>query len=68
MKEFAKFASLLALSFTLTSGLHAQDAPEKPEDAPAPEPGVIVQEDGSRLIAWVSFARRMKLQSPAAPT
>lgn len=54
MKEFAKFASLLALSFTLTSGLHAQDAPEKPEDAPAPEPGVIVQEDGSRLIAWVS--------------
>ncbi len=54
MKEFAKFASLLALSFTLASGLHAQDAPEKPEDAPAPEPGVIVQEDGSRLIAWVS--------------
>ncbi len=54
MKEFAKFASLLALSFTLVSGLHAQDAPEKPEDAPAPEPGVIVQEDGSRLIAWVS--------------
>lgn len=54
MKEFAKFASLLALSFTLVSVLHAQDAPEKPEDAPAPEPGVIVQEDGSRLIAWVS--------------
>ncbi len=54
MKEFAKFASLLALSFTLASGLHAKDAPEKPEDAPAPEPGVIVQEDGSRLIAWVS--------------
>lgn len=54
MKGFAKFASLLALSFTLASGLHAQDAPEKPEDAPAPEPGVIVQEDGSRLIAWVS--------------
>lgn len=54
MKEFAKFASLLALSFTLASGLHAQDAPEKPEDASAPEPGVIVQEDGSRLIAWVS--------------
>lgn len=54
MKEFAKFASLLALSFTLASGLHAQDAPEKLEDAPAPEPGVIVQEDGSRLIAWVS--------------
>lgn len=54
MKEFAKFASLLALSFTLASGLHAQDAPEKPEDAPAPEPGVIVHEDGSRLIAWVS--------------
>ena len=54
MKEFEKFASLLALSFTLASGLHAQDAPEKPEDAPAPEPGVIVQEDGSRLIAWVS--------------
>lgn len=54
MKEFAKFASLLALSFTLASGLHAQDAPEKPEDAPATEPGVIVQEDGSRLIAWVS--------------
>lgn len=54
MKEFAKFASLLALSFTLASGLHAQDAPEKPEDTPAPEPGVIVQEDGSRLIAWVS--------------
>ena len=54
MKEFAKFASLLALSFTLASGLHAQGAPEKPEDAPAPEPGVIVQEDGSRLIAWVS--------------
>lgn len=54
MKEFAKFASLLALSFTLASGLHAQDAPEKPEDAPAPEPGVIVQEDGSRLIAWGS--------------
>lgn len=54
MKEFAKFASLLALSFTLASGLHAQDAPEKPEDAPAPEPGVIVQGDGSRLIAWVS--------------
>lgn len=54
MKEFAKFAALLALSFTLASGLHAQDAPEKPEDAPAPEPGVIVQEDGSRLIAWVS--------------
>lgn len=54
MKEFAKFASLLALSFTLAGGLHAQDAPEKPEDAPAPEPGVIVQEDGSRLIAWVS--------------
>lgn len=54
MKEFTKFASLLALSFTLASGLHAQDAPEKPEDAPAPEPGVIVQEDGSRLIAWVS--------------
>lgn len=54
MKEFAKFASLLALSFTLARGLHAQDAPEKPEDAPAPEPGVIVQEDGSRLIAWVS--------------
>lgn len=54
MKEFAKFASLLALSLTLASGLHAQDAPEKPEDAPAPEPGVIVQEDGSRLIAWVS--------------
>ena len=54
MKEFAKFASLLALSFTQASGLHAQDAPEKPEDAPAPEPGVIVQEDGSRLIAWVS--------------
>lgn len=54
MKEFAKFASLLALSFTLASGLHAQDAPEKPEDAPAPELGVIVQEDGSRLIAWVS--------------
>lgn len=54
MKEFAKFASLLALSFTLASGLHAQDAPEKPKDAPAPEPGVIVQEDGSRLIAWVS--------------
>ena len=54
MKEFAKFASLLALSFTLASGLHAQDAPEKPEDAPAPEPGVIVQEDGSRLSAWVS--------------
>lgn len=54
MKEFAKFASLLALSFTLVSGLHAQDAPEKPEDAPAPEPGVIVQEDGSRLIAWGS--------------
>lgn len=54
MKEFAKFASLLALSFTLASGLHAQDAPEKPEDAPAQEPGVIVQEDGSRLIAWVS--------------
>lgn len=54
MKEFAKFAVLLVLSFTLASGLHAQDAPEKPEDAPAPEPGVIVQEDGSRLIAWVS--------------
>lgn len=54
MKEFAKFASLLALSFTLASGLHAQDAPEKLEDAPATEPGVIVQEDGSRLIAWVS--------------
>lgn len=54
MKEFAKFASLLALSFTLASGLHAQDVPEKLEDAPAPEPGVIVQEDGSRLIAWVS--------------
>mgnify|MGYP006891090295 FL=1 len=54
MKEFAKFASLLALSFTLASGLHAQDAPEKLEDAPAPEQGVIVQEDGSRLIAWVS--------------
>lgn len=54
MKVFAKFASLLALSFALASGLHAQDAPEKPEDAPAPEPGVIVQEDGSRLIAWVS--------------
>lgn len=54
MKEFAKFASLLALSFTLASGLHAQDAPEKLEDAPAPEPGIIVQEDGSRLIAWVS--------------
>ena len=54
MKEFAKFASLLALSFTLASGLHAQDAPEKRGDAPAPEPGVIVQEDGSRLIAWVS--------------
>lgn len=54
MKEFAKFASLLALSFTLASGFHAQDAPEKPEDAPATEPGVIVQEDGSRLIAWVS--------------
>lgn len=54
MKEFAKFASLLALSFTLASGLHAQDAPEKSEDAPATEPGVIVQEDGSRLIAWVS--------------
>lgn len=54
MKELAKFAALLVLSFTLASGLHAQDAPEKPEDAPAPEPGVIVQEDGSRLIAWVS--------------
>ena len=54
MKEFTKFASLLALSFTLASGLHAQDAPEKPEDAPAPEPGVIVQEDGGRLIAGVS--------------
>lgn len=54
MKEFAKFASLLALSFTLASGLHAQDAPEKSEDTPATEPGVIVQEDGSRLIAWVS--------------